>query len=235
MSVQDRMNDYWSRRAPAYDAGQHRPEHRGRDRALWAEVWSAALPPAPADVLDLGCGSGYVTTLLAGLGHRVTGIDLADGMLEVAQQRVAELPATTHPPRLLRGDMVAPDFPDDSFDVLAGRYVLWTLREPGAALAAWRRVLRPDGVLAMVDSTWFPDGLGSHGSEDFTGSYDDRVRAALPLAEATSIEASAQALRDGGFRDVEVTPLTGLLELDRAHGAAPGHDVRLQFLLTARP
>ncbi|NYE37445.1 SAM-dependent methyltransferase [Nocardioides cavernae] len=222
-SFQASINEYWTERAPDYDAYQQRPERRDLDVEVWGRIWSAALPPAPADVLDVGTGSGHVARLVASLGHRVTGIDLADGMLEIAREHAAR---DAHPPRFLAGDAVAPDFPEGSFDAVVGRYVMWTLRDPEAAVANWVRLLRPGGVVVMADSTWFTDGFGN--------LYGDRPDGHLPLADARSIEEVADALRRGGLIDVTVTPLDDVLELDRTHGVAPGHDVQLQHLLVGR-
>lgn len=221
--LQGSINDYWTERAPSYDAYQQRPERRALDVEAWGRVWSAALPPAPADVLDVGTGSGHVARLLAGLGHRVTGIDLSEGMLAIAR-RHAETDA--HPPRFLPGDAVDPDLPPGSFDAVVGRYVMWTLRDPAAAVASWLRLLRPGGVVAMADSLWFTDGLGD--------LYGERPAGHLPLADARSIEEVAEVMRRGGLLDVAVTPLDELLDLDREHGVAPGHDVVLQYVLTGR-
>ncbi|MDN4161451.1 class I SAM-dependent methyltransferase [Nocardioides abyssi] len=219
--LQARIDDYWTGRAPSYDAYQQRPERRDLDRQAWGRVWSGVLPSAPVEVLDVGTGSGHVACLLAELGHRVTGIDLAGGMLDLAREHAAEL---ADPPRILVGDAVAPPFPPASYDAVVGRYVMWTLRDPATAVARWVELLRPGGVVAMVDSTWFTDGLGA--------LYGDRPDAALPLAEARSIEATADVLRAAGLVDVAVVPLEEVLELDRAHGVAPGHDVQLQYLVT---
>ncbi|WP_436701213.1 class I SAM-dependent methyltransferase [Nocardioides sp. BYT-33-1] len=228
---QDSINAYWTGRAPEYDDYQQRPERRDHDRAAWAEIFGAVLPPAPAEVLDLGTGSGYVALLLAGLGHDVTATDLSEGMLARAREHAAR---AERAPRFLQGDAVAPDFADASFDAITNRYLMWTLREPERALANWRRVLRPGGVLALVDSTWFPTGLDRDTSADFVELYDDGVRALLPLAAATSIDATRDVVAAAGFEDVSVTPLQSILELDRRFGVAPDHEVQLQFLITAR-
>lgn len=228
---QDRINAYWTGRAPEYDDYQQRPERRAHDRAAWAEVFGGALPPAPAQVLDLGTGSGYVALLLAELGYDVTATDLSEGMLARARAHAAR---AERAPRFLRGDAVAPAYPDGAFDAITSRYLMWTLREPERALAAWRRLLRPGGVLALVDSTWFPTGLDRDTAPDFVELYDAEVRAQLPLAAATSIEATRDLVAGAGFADVTLTPLTAILELDRRFGVAPDHEVQLQFLLTAR-
>jgi len=233
MSVQDRINDYWSIRAPEYDAYQRRPERADADRAAWREVWGSALGEAPLDVLDLGTGSGYVAFLLAAMGHRVTGVDLADGMLAVAREHAATLPAD-RAPAFERGDAVQPPFAAGSFDAVVGRYVAWTLRDTKDAAGHWLTLLRPGGTLALVDSTWYPRGIDASGSDSLiAGYYDDEVRAALPLHDADSIEATADLVRAAGFVDVTVTPLESLLELDRAYGVAPHHEVQMQYLIRA--
>lgn len=221
--LQDTINEYWTERAPAYDEYQQRPERRDVDAEAWARIWADALPKPPSDVLDVGTGSGHVAFLLAALGHRVTGIDLSEGMIERSRQHADLL---ENPPTIRVGDAVAPDFAAGSFDAVVGRYVMWTLRDPAAAVPSWVRLLRPGGVVAMVDSTWFTDGLGN--------LYGDRPDATLPLADARSIEDTAAALEQGGLVDVRVTPLESILELDRQHGVAPGHDVQLQYLVTGR-
>ena len=155
--VQAAINTYWSERSVPYDEYQQKPDRRELDRAAWADIWQDALGADPLDVLDVGTGSGYVACLLADLGHRVTGIDLADGMLARARAHAAQM---AHPPVFAQGDAVAPPYPAGSFDAIVNRYVMWTLREPAVALANWRRILRPGGILAVVDSTWFPEDWG---------------------------------------------------------------------------
>jgi ubiquinone/menaquinone biosynthesis C-methylase UbiE len=230
MSAQDRINAYWTGRAPSYDEYQQRPDRRDADDQAWAEIWAAALPPAPLDVLDVGTGSGQVAMVLAGLGHRVTGIDLSAGMLERARRHAATVP---NGPAFRLGDAVSPEFPAASFDAVTSRYLMWTLREPETAVANWARLLRPGGTVAVVDSTWFPDGL-DNASEDFAGYYDAEVRATLPLAAATSIDQTAAVLERVGLQRVTVTPLTSIYELDRRHGVAPNHEVQTQYLITGR-
>jgi len=227
--LQTALNDYWSDRAVPYDDYQNRAERRDLDRAAWTEIWSRALPAAPQRVLDLGTGSGYLARLLADLGHEVTGTDLADGMLERARHHAARM---ANPPRFAVGDAVEPDFPDASVDAVVNRYLMWTLREPDRALRNWARVLRPGGILAVVDSTWFPQGLTANATDQFRRAYA-QAGPQLPLAEATDIEATATLIRAAGFTDVQVQPLTTLLDLDRQYGVAPGHEVQLQHLITA--
>ncbi|SDT24410.1 class I SAM-dependent methyltransferase [Jiangella sp. DSM 45060] len=224
-TAQDSITRYWTERADSYDAHHREQLGNAEVKAGWTDVWRRALPAPPARVLDVGTGTGHVALLLAELGHDVVGTDLSPGMLAKAREKAAGL---AHPPELLIGDAVAPDFPDASFDVVTSRYLLWTLRTPEVALANWRALLRPGGLLAAVDSTWFPSGVGPD------PLYDRTAMSLLPLAEAASIDDSAAQVRAAGFADVTVTPLPRILDLDRRYGVADGHEVQLQFLITGR-
>ncbi|MFF5075411.1 class I SAM-dependent methyltransferase [Actinoplanes sp. NPDC000266] len=226
MTAQDRINEYWTGRAPAYDEYQQRPSRLAADTAAWSAVWSGALPFDSGDVLDVGTGSGQVARVLAGLGHRVTGIDLSEGMLDEARKHGG-------PVDFRRGDAVDPPFAPAFFDAVVGRYVMWTLRSPESAVANWIRLLRPGGTVAVVDSTWFPDGLDKS-SETFAGFYDESVRAVLPLAASRSIDDTAAVLTRAGLEDVTVAPLATIYELDQRHGVAENHELQLQFLITGR-
>ncbi|MFC7534763.1 class I SAM-dependent methyltransferase [Actinoplanes sp. GCM10030250] len=223
MTAQDRITSYWTGRAPAYDQYQQRPERLADDTKAWSEVWAQGLPAGPLDVLDAGTGSGQVAMVLAGLGHRVTGIDLSAGMIEQARQHASTVAGG---PDFQLGDAVSPSFPDGSFDAVTSRYLMWTLREPQTALANWIRLLRPGGTIAVVDSTWFPG--------DVPGFYDAEVVAALPLATAKSIDETVLMLANAGLSDVTAVPLTSIYHLDQQYGVAPGHELQMQFLVTGR-
>jgi SAM-dependent methyltransferase len=239
--VQARIDAYWSARAEGYHGSQEDRLVHGDVRAAWERVWTAALPAPPAEVLEPGTGTGHVASLLARLGYDVLGTDLAEGMIGRARRSADEAAAVGHPvPRFEVGDAVRPDLPSASVDAVVARYLLWTLREPVTALSRWREVLRPGGVLAVVDALWFRDGFPAGGDEEevhgastasFRDHYADDVLAALPLATAGSIERTAEVVRAAGFVDVEVTPLPELLELDHRHGVAPGHRPELQHLI----
>lgn len=228
--VQRKITRYWSDRAPAYDAYQVLQADKGPYRQMWSDIWRQALPAPPAEVLDVGCGSGHVALLLPALGYTVTGIDLAEGMLATAREKSVGM---VNPPTLRRDDAVAPDFKADSFDAITGRYVMWTLPEPDRALESWRRVLRPGGVLAVVDSTWHSAGFQASKIGEFRRAYDDKVAAALPLAQTTSIDETAMMIEKAGFEDVSLVALHDLRELDYRGGVPDPDDVRLQFLITA--
>ncbi|GAA3134277.1 class I SAM-dependent methyltransferase [Streptomyces rameus] len=139
----------WDARAAAFD---DEPDHGLRDpevRAAWADRLRAWLPEHPADVLDLGCGTGSLSLLAVGQGHRVTGVDRSPAMAERARTKLAGHTAT-----ILCGDAAAPPVGEERFDAVLVRHVLWALPDPAAALRHWRTLLRPGGRFVLVEGVW---------------------------------------------------------------------------------
>jgi len=141
----------WDGYAAGYDDD---PDHGLRDpdvRDAWRALLLEHLPPAPARVADLGCGSGSLSVLLAGEGYDVTGLDVSQRMLEVAGAKAARVRV---PVSFVRGDAADPDLGRGRFDVVLCRHVLWVLPDPSAALARWVDLLAPGGRLVLVEGRW---------------------------------------------------------------------------------
>lgn len=234
MNIQASITRYWDGRARAYDAHQQRSDRHDADQAAWTRALVHALDDDVTDVLDLGTGSGYLAFLLADLGYCVTATDLSAGMLAVAGER-AQHRATNdqYNPVFALGDAIAPAFAPESFDAITNRYVMWTLRDPLAALLNWKNLLRPGGRLVIVDAPWFPNGLEANTTEGFVDHYGGTIANELPLAQARSIQDTVALVRQAGFHHVTATPLTEIFTLDQAAGVAPGHHVQMQHIITA--
>ncbi|MFE9609177.1 class I SAM-dependent methyltransferase [Streptomyces sp. NPDC006012] len=140
----------WDAAAPTFD---DEPDHGLRApevRAAWAAGLRSWLPGRPADVLDLGCGTGSLALLAAEQGHRVTGVDLSPAMVERARAKTAGRDVV-----FLLGDAAAPPVGERRFDVVLVRHVLWTLPEPARVLRHWAGLLRPGkGRLVLVEGVW---------------------------------------------------------------------------------
>jgi SAM-dependent methyltransferase len=96
-------------------------------------------------VLDVACGTGVVARLAAqAVGERgsVVGVDLNDGMLDVARAQAAAIDWQ-------RGDAEALPLADGAFDLVVCQQGLQFFPRRGAALAEMRRVLAPGGRLAL--------------------------------------------------------------------------------------
>lgn len=218
---QENITAFWSMVAPGYEAHPGNVVAYGTtEYGAWSDTIAAALPAAPADVLDVATGTGFVALLAAELGHRVTGIDLSEEMLAVARTTAA---ARGLDVRLLVGDAVTPDFPPSSFDVVTSRHLLWTLREPATALAQWHRLLRPGGRVVAIDGFWFrppDDGSAEPAPGPFADHYTAETRAALPIMQLDDPAAVVPFFESAGFSEVTVTSLTALPN-DDAGGEIP--------------
>jgi SAM-dependent methyltransferase len=100
------------------------------------------LPPGRA--LDAACGTGRYAQYLAGLGHRVTGVDRSPEMLARAREKV---PAAG----FALGDLHRLPVPDDAMDLVVCALALVHVPELGPVLAEFARVLRPGGHLVISD------------------------------------------------------------------------------------
>lgn len=103
------------------------------------------LPPGARDVLDLGAGTGKLTTRLVERGLRVTAVDPIAEMLEVLSSSLPQTPA-------LLGTAEEIPLPDDSVDAVLVAQA-WHWFDPQRAVAEVARVLRPGGRLALVWNT----------------------------------------------------------------------------------
>ena len=85
------MFAFWNAVAGDYDADPGNVAAPGTPAyAAWAQAIRSVLPTAPSAVLDLGTGTGYVASIVAELGHRVTGLDLSEKMLAVARAKALD-------------------------------------------------------------------------------------------------------------------------------------------------
>jgi SAM-dependent methyltransferase len=114
--------------------------------ALWDAVCELA-PHDGADVVDVGCGDGYHLPRFAERARTVVGVEPHAPLVARARARVTGHPAC----RVEQGSAAALPLDDDSADVVHARtaYFFGPGCEPGLAEAS--RVLRPGGVLVIVD------------------------------------------------------------------------------------
>jgi len=87
METAEPTTSRWDFEAYRYD---DEPDHGLRDpvvRQAWRRVLTDFLPPPPADVLDVACGTGSLAVLLAECGYQVAGIDASRSMLGLARRK----------------------------------------------------------------------------------------------------------------------------------------------------
>ena len=88
-SVKELVRRHWEGRAATFDEGASHGLLSDEQRAAWTGRVREWAGPDPVDALDVGCGTGFFALLLAGLGHRPVGVDLADAMLARAREKAA--------------------------------------------------------------------------------------------------------------------------------------------------
>jgi len=105
-------------------------------------------------VLDIGCGMGDVTMLVAHLvgdGGRVVSIDINQASLDTARKRALAMGfgnTTFH-----RADIST--FTDvEPFDAVVGRLVLEFVPDPTGAISRLSKLLRPGGIMAFQEPSW---------------------------------------------------------------------------------
>jgi ubiquinone/menaquinone biosynthesis C-methylase UbiE len=122
-----------------YDAGMVLLEKTGLGR--WRS-WLAA-GASPGRVLDLGCGTGRNLPLY-GPGVRAVGLDPCHETLRKARRRSPGVP-------LVRARAEAMPFRDGAFDTVVSGLVFCSVGDVPRGLAEVRRVLKPGGVLRMLE------------------------------------------------------------------------------------
>lgn len=205
-TAQANITRFWNLVAPHYEARPGNTAAPGSTAyQLWSDLIARVLPAAPADVLDVGTGTGFVALQAAALGHRVVGIDLASEMLAVGRAQGAVRGLNV---RFEEADAIQPPFGTDSFDAVTCRHLLWTLRNATAALSNWRSILRRGGRLVIIDGLREPRPSHNVDPDDVFGHhYGPEVRAALPFFGMQREEPILMALAKAGFRDVDLALL----------------------------
>lgn len=156
MAQDDFVVDYWNERSRSYSATVCE-ELNNQDYHAWFQVLESHLScftQPGKKALDLGCGPGFFSIILARLGFAVDAVDMSAEMLVRAITNVADAGVadrvTFH-----EEDAARLPFPDNTFDAVVMRNVTWLMRDPAAAYKEWHRVLAPGGKLLIFDANWY--------------------------------------------------------------------------------
>ena len=116
------------------------------------EIWRQAGLRVGMTVLDLACGPGATSCELAKRvtpGGKVIGVDINPGLIEVAEQIRLTDPLENVSFRV--GNAYALDLPPATFDFVYARFLFQHLENPRDALRTVHRVLKPGGILCVLD------------------------------------------------------------------------------------
>jgi ubiquinone/menaquinone biosynthesis C-methylase UbiE len=205
VDVQAHLAGAYDRAAPTYErAGiaQHAP---------FAERLAGMVLLGPGGkVLDVGCGAGGALLPAArrvGPTGEAIGIDLSPAMVQRTREAAAEAGLEQVEAEVMDG--AALDFEDERFDAVLAAFVLAAIPDADAALAEWRRVLRPTGTIGvavwenLLDNRWTWEGelIRELAAEVPRELLEEVGRMTGRFADASALRAG---LEGAGFRDVTI-------------------------------
>lgn len=146
------IKDYWSLRADGYSCSILDDLKTGGSGKWLATIKGFVGNGEHLKVLDIGTGPGFFPILMGREGHEVTAVDYTEAMLEKARMNCRDFGVTAE---FRRMDAQVLSFPDDSFDLILSRNLLWDLERPRQAYREWLRVLRPGGRIIVFDGNHY--------------------------------------------------------------------------------
>jgi ubiquinone/menaquinone biosynthesis C-methylase UbiE len=158
-------------------------------------------------VLDVACGTGWATMAVAravGNTGRVTGIDIADKMLDMAREKATSEGLSNVEYSV--GDAEALGFDDTSFDVVICASSIFFLRDIFKALHEWHRVLKVGGTIAFSSfGVNFLQPFNRLFSERLT-QYDGQApQGQQPSEKTDTVGKCRELLKRAGFEKIEIT------------------------------
>ena len=186
---------HWNGRAATFDDESQHGVHTDEQHDRWVKVLREWTGDDPLRILDVGCGTGVVSLLLAELGHDVTGVDFAPEMLERARAKARRADRSVE---FCRGDAEALPIRDDAVELVSARHLVWTLPDPEAAIEEWKRVVEPGGRILLIEGYWeHPEPW-----DEYEEIHDD-----LPMYHGRPPEELREFLAEKGLKGIEHEPL----------------------------
>jgi ubiquinone/menaquinone biosynthesis C-methylase UbiE len=136
------VKEYYARRAAEYEATSWDLFDSSEREAV--ERFVSGLPPR--EIIDIGCGTGYLTRLLRG---RVVAVDRSAEMLELARGRVPTA-------EFVRADVPPLPFPDRAFDLAFSSNVYSHIETVDARAGFVAEALRVARTLVVLEQAWRP-------------------------------------------------------------------------------
>lgn len=214
--IKDVIKQNWDESSKNYDQSPGHGIHTEQEKVAWKNLLTLAIRSDKQRILDVGTGTGAMALILAEMGHDVTGIDLSEGMLSRAKEKAKK--SNLHVEFKI-GDAEIPSFPDDTFDVVINRHLLWTLPHPEKAIQEWNRVLKPGGHVVILDGNFknfniyrklwrycisVPLIFIMERKNPFHKRYSKDLEQQLPMRQRERPQSDIDLLSSAGFRDIGV-------------------------------
>lgn len=151
MTLLEEIETYWDMRSNGFSSAINE-EIVDRGERIAEELMELADLSAGSKVLDLGCGPGLFSILLAKHGVEVIGIDYSAGMVEKAADNASIEGVSA---KFLKMDAQSLEFEDNTFDAVVTRNVFWALERPEKCYSEIARVLKNGGRGVVMDGNFY--------------------------------------------------------------------------------
>ena len=222
---------YWEKRSESF-LEQRRSELANPIAKRWMKEIEKQIPAGRRlKILDVGCGAGFFSILLAKEGHEVFGIDLTPEMIENAIQLAEEENADCCFQVM---DAENPMFADETFDVVISRNLTWTLPNAEHAYGEWMRVLKTGGVLLNFDANYGKEDVADTKGLPEAHAYFkvgnemleecERIKSQLPISRKNRPAYDVAVLCENTAGEIRIDTSLGkriYLEKDEFYNPAP--------------
>ena len=222
---------YWEKRSESF-LEQRRSELANPIAKRWMKEIEKQIPAGRRlKILDVGCGAGFFSILLAKEDHEVFGIDLTPEMIENAIQLAEEENADCCFQVM---DAENPMFADETFDVVISRNLTWTLPNAEHAYGEWMRVLKTGGVLLNFDANYGKEDVADtkglpEAHAHFKVGHEtleecERIKSQLPISRKNRPAYDVAVLCENTAGEIRIDTSLGkriYLEKDEFYNPAP--------------
>lgn len=222
---------YWEKRSESF-LEQRRSELANPIAKRWMKEIEKQIPAGRRlKILDVGCGAGFFSILLAKEGHEVFGINLTPEMIENAIQLAEEENADCCFQVM---DAENPMFADETFDVVISRNLTWTLPNAEHAYGEWMRVLKTGGVLLNFDANYGKEDVAdTKGLPEAHAHFKvgnemleecERIKSQLPISRKNRPAYDVAVLCENTAGEIRIDTSLGkriYLEKDEFYNPAP--------------
>ena len=203
-TIKQNITRLWNQAYINYDDCYAHGLKSEEEKKEWLRFLRKVIGKQPCSILDVGAGTGFVSLLLAELGHTCKGVDLSENMLSKAKEKAEKA-----------------GFSNVTFAIGDEK-----------AIKEWKRVLKPGGRLVIMEGNWHYNRLSDRIQVFFgkclitlvehrnafsnDGDYDKDTKEELPMMKSRNARRLAQMVQDAGLK-VTVIPMT---EVDRVEKQA---------------